>query len=505
MDIRHARLKLIDTILSSLVLGFASGIAFFALGPESPAIPAGIAGLAAVFLVSGCMSKKYRQISLVAAVFLFALFIGILRAEVAEPDTERFADSIGTTVAVEGIIESPPALKAAGQQFTLALSPTGGEKGQPPSILVTAGAYPELLYGDRISVSGKLELPENFMTDQGTEFDYISYLYKDDILYQIKYAHASVISHGNGNPVIAHLISVKKKIVESFGRILPAREADLLAGLDLGEKSSIDPGFRDDLVATGTIHIIALSGYNVTIVATFLQAILARIPLFGPAGAAVFGALGILFFVTMTGLQSSAVRAGIMALIALFARRKGRTYDAFRALIAAGFLMILWDPKYLVYDVSFGLSFLATLGILFAAPVLMQKLRRVPEKILFILPLRELMAATLGAQAGVLPFILYKMGTLSLISLPANILVLPAVPFAMGLGAFSGLVGTFSAGLAYPFSMLTHLLLKYITGIITLCARVPYASVIIEHFPLALCLLLYIVIGIAVYRSWRFV
>ena len=113
------------------------------------------------------------------------------------------------------------------------------------------------------------------------------------------------------------------------------------------------------------------------------------------------------------------------------------------------------------------------------------------------------MSVTLGAQLGVLPFILYKMGTLSIIALPANILILPAVPFAMGIGALAGLIGTFSIGLAYPAALVTHWLLKYITGLVMYFAKVPYASVVLKHFPIWLCLLLYAALVYWLYRAWK--
>ncbi len=421
-------------------------------------------------------SQKLKRIIYIV-VLGFAVLGVIFRYYSTRPDATRYQNSVGTSVSLEGIITEEPATKAYGQSFVLDVG--------KQSVLVDAGRDPTLAYGDKVTVTGVLELPQNFMTDQGTEFDYVSYLYKDNILYEMKKAKVAVLSHDNGNWLVARLIPVKNAVVQSFHRVLPGREADLLAGLNLGEKSNISKQFRDDLVTTGTIHIIALSGYNVTIIANVMRTVLPDI----------FGAIGIVLFVTMTGLQSSAIRAGIMALIGLFARAKGRTYDAFRALVLAAVLMLMWNPKYLLYDVSFQLSFLATLGILFITPILEQRLARIPKG------LRELMSVTLGAQLGVLPFILYKMGTLSLIALPANILILPAVPYAMGFGLLAGLVGSFSVMLAYPISFITHLLLKYITGMVTYFAKVPYASVMFHHFPLWLCLGLYAVLVFIIYRS----
>ncbi len=494
MDRSNAQATILDGLFFSLVAGFGSGIVLEAFISLPAYLLIGLA-CGSLIIGVGVRNNKRKQIAIFTAIFLFAVFLGGSRAGASRPDASYLADSVGTKVSVTGIIEQP-AQKASGTQFVLD-TPTG------VNISVTAGSTSELKYGDEVTVSGVLEKPQNFMTDQGTEFDYISYLYKDDILYQMRHASVAVISSGNGNWIIAHMIPIKQAIIGSFNRVLPSGDADLLAGLDLGEKSAIDSSLRNDLVTTGTIHIIALSGYNVTIIASAMRAFFSNILGLNSRVAGLFGALGIILFVVMTGLQSSAVRAGIMALIGLFARGRGHTYNAFRALVFAGFLMTLWNPKYLVYDVSFQLSFLATLGIIFITPVLERKFRRVPKKVLFVFPLRELMAVTLGAQVGVLPFILYKMGTLSLISLPANIIVLPAVEFTMGFGALAGLIGAFSLGFAYPVAWITSKLLHYITGMVSFFAKVPLASITLKHVPILLCLSLYGMICMLVFRAWQ--
>jgi competence protein ComEC len=499
----HERTKKLDTIFFSLVLGFCSGIIFDSLFTPTTPMLICIGVFAFVSLGVYFFSKTSRLILLGISIALVAALFGSYRAEIAKPDMERFSNAVGTKVSVEGLVAGKPSVKNGSQKFTLDVSPLRRGHGGNVSINVTAKDIPPVAYGDKVLVSGTLALPENFMTGQGIEFDYVSYLYKDDILYQLKNSTLAVESHGHGNWLVGKLIPVKDAIVTSFHRVLPGREADLLAGLNLGEKSNIDSAFRDDLVTTGTIHMIALSGYNVTVVANALRDLFVDILGLSARVASFAGGICIILFVVMTGLQSSAIRAGIMALIGLFARGKGRAYDAFRALILAGFIMILYDPKYLVYDVSFQLSFLATLGIIFVTPALEQKFARIPKKFLFIIPLREAMSVTLGAQLGVLPFILFKMGTLSIISLPANIMALPAVPFAMGIGMLAGLVGWFSPGIAYPFSIVTYGLLRYITGTIQFFAKVPYAAVVLKHFPLWLCLALYALLIWWLYNVWK--
>ncbi len=494
MDQRSNRAEIIDHLSFSLILGFASGIVFEAVVHVSPYVFIGIGIVCFVFGVF-LKAKSIQQKVLFGGIFIFAAFLGGSRLSASRPDPSVFAGVVGQAASITGMAEEP-IVKTTGVQFVF---------DTPSGVNISVSTVPgmHIHYGDAVTVSGPLELPQNFLTDQGTEFDYISYLYKDDILYVMRHANAEVLSSGHGNWIVAHLIPLKERIVQSFRRVLPEQDADLLAGLNLGEKSAIDKDFRNDLVATGTIHIIALSGYNVTIVANALRDFLVDVLGLSARIAGIFGGVGIVLFVVMTGLQSSAIRAGAMALIGLFARGKGRTYNAFRALLFAGFLMILWNPKYLVYDVSFQLSFLATLGIMFITPILEHSFRRVPRKILFIFTLRELMSVTLGAMLGVAPFILYKMGTFSFISLIANIAVLPAIPFAMGFGFLAGVVGWFSIGLAYPLAWVTSKLLLYVTTLVTFFAKIPYASVTLKHVSLLLCLSLYGIIVMLVFRAWR--
>ena len=478
--------------IGSAILGFCFGIVGFSFFKINPIH---IACVVFVCLVGWLVvrEKFYKNIFLGLFTFFLGFILGFLRMQIAVPDASYLSQKVGTKVSLTGIVEDY-SQKDSAQQFVVDVGGIG--------VLVKSGVYPVVAYGDSVRVEGSLKLPENFMTSQGTEFDYVSYLYKDDILFRIGNAKVFVVSHGHGNFIVASLNKMKDFIIDSFHKVLSPGEADLLAGLNLGEKSGVSNDFRNDLITTGTIHIIALSGYNVTIVATFLRRILSSLPSMSLRFINISGAFGVVFFVLLTGAQSSAVRAGIMALVALYGESSGHRYNAFRALVLSGLVMILYDPKYLVYDISFQLSFLATIGIIFITPIFQRMFVRLPEKFLWIFPIRELASATLGAQVGVLPFILYKTGNLSLISLPANIFVLPAIPFAMGFGALAGFMGIFSVWLARPFAFVTHLLLFYITHLIQFFAKIPLASVVLKNFPLWLCLVFYFFILIKILRDF---
>jgi competence protein ComEC len=208
------------------------------------------------------------------------------------------------------------------------------------------------------------------------------------------------------------------------------------------------------------------------------------------------GILAVLLFVLMTGASSTALRAGIMATLALIARATGRTYDVGRALVVAGVFMMLVNPFVLVYDVSFQLSFIATVAVIFFSP-------RIEKYFMWITKrfgLRDIVTVTSAAYIFVLPFILYKMGNLSIVALPTNILVLPFIPFTMLLGFLTGFAGLIWYLLAVPLGYISYLLLHYELSVISFFSKLPFASFSIPNFPLVLTVLIY---AYFIYRLFR--
>jgi competence protein ComEC len=190
----------------------------------------------------------------------------------------------------------------------------------------------------------------------------------------------------------------------------------------------------------------------------------------------------------MAGGASTAIRAGIMAILVLIARVTGRTYDVARALTLAGILMMIINPFVLVFDVSFQLSFIATIAVIFFTPKIEKYFQWIPKKF----NLRDVVSMTLAAYIFVLPFILYKMGNLSLVALPANILILPFIPLTMLLGFLTGIAGFLFYFLSVPFGYLAYFFLHYELSVISFFASLPFASFNISNFPLSLTIFIYL-------------
>jgi competence protein ComEC len=448
-------------------------------------------GLSFVVILLAHIFKKHKRTLLLFVVASIALIFGTLRMEIAENNIIKpFENEIGENVDFTGVIVDEVENRESNQRFVLEESETRSK------ILITTDLFPKYKYGDLVEVSGKLKTPENFTTDQGREFDYVSYLGKDGIFYTISFADISLLGHEAPSKVQEILFTFKSKLVENIGDVIPKPESIFMEGIALGGRSGMPSSLREEFVVTGTIHVIALSGYNITVVADGVQRILSNfLSRYVSLG---FGGVAVVLFVLMTGAHATAVRAGIMALLAVLARATGRENDISRALFLAGFFMILHNPYILAHDVSFQLSFIATLGIIYITPITERWFSFIKNR--WLQWFREIISTTLAAQIAVLPFIMYTMGSLSLISLPINILILPFIPLAMFIGFIVGIFGFVGTWLSLPFGFVGAKLLEVILSIIHLGANTPHASLDIREFPLWFLILIYLMIGFGIYR-----
>lgn len=452
-------------VYSVLFVGFLAFFVslFFSFVSKNQCLPAGRQGV-------------------VVCMFFVFFSVGIFRFHAVDvPPPKVFEEKVGEKKVFVGILIDEADSREENQKLNLKLS----EQGEETEVLVTVGLGSEFVYGDKIKVEGKLAKPENFETDTGKTFDYINYLRKDGIYYVMSYPKIEVLSSGHGNFLREILFKIKNAFLESIGRSVAPPESTLMGGLILGERSSFDSDLRQEFIDTGTIHIVALSGYNVTIVAEWFMKLLKSFP--ERIGISA-GIIAVFLFVIMSGANSTAIRAGIMATLALIARATGRNYDVGRALILTGVVMIIFNPFTLAFDVSFQLSFIATVAVIFLTPRVEKHFTWVTKRF----GLQDIVSVTFSAYIFVLPFILYKMGNLSLVALPANVLVLPFLPLTMLFGFVTGLVGILWYTLSVPFGILSTLLLKYELGVVHLFSSFSFASFAIPNFPLIVTILIYI-------------
>jgi len=437
--------------------------------------------ISCVLSIFSYVTKDKKFIFLAILCLFFSL--GIFRAFInIENEPKRIAeDLIDSKIEIEGYVKNYPEKRDRSLRFVF--KPDNFDF----NILVYVEKFDEIDYGDRLVISGKINNIKNFEGLGGRIFDYQNYLGKDNIYYQIYYPSINNLNINQGSFIKKHLYSLKEFFVNNINRIIPDPENVLLSGILLGEKSSFSDSLEDAFIKTGLIHIVVLSGYNISIVADSAMRILSFASI---TASSIFAGLFIFLFALLTGFGTATVRASIMAILVLTARITGRKYDILKALFLAGFVMVFINPKVIIYDPGFALSFMATLGLILLAPVISEKLYFIKGH-----TIRELLSATLSTQIFVLPILLYQIGQISIIAPISNIVILPFVPTTMFVGFLTSLLGAIPI-IGYIFGYITYLLLKLEILIVLFFSKLPFASIIIPKTPILIILFVYMVLGL---------
>jgi competence protein ComEC len=341
-------------------------------------------------------------------------------------------------------------------------------------LLINADIYPNYQYGDRLKVSCDLQAPKNF---KDSNFDYQMYLAKDNIFRLCNRPQIVLIEKNRGNKIYSAILGIKNKFEEKLSAIFPDPEGAYLKGLLLGGSGRMTKNLSDAFSKTGTTHTVAVSGYNVTIVAAFLMEVGILLGLWRQQVFS-FALLGIILFVLATGAPASAVRAGIMGSLVIWAMKEGRLANSENAILLAAAVMLAINPLLLRYDAGFQLSFLATLGIVYLSPLFEKFFERAGK----INILKETLFLSIAAQIFVLPVILSSFENLSLISPLANLLILPAIPYIMLGGFTAGIAGFIFIPLGKIIGFVPYLLLKWELFIVQWLANLPWAALEIKNF-----------------------
>lgn len=343
------------------------------------------------------------------------------------------------------------------------------------SIKVQTDRYIKYEYGQILLIRGKLSSPFNFSNDNGRVFDYINFLLKDGIYLEIKKPKITILEGNDGNKLFRTLFKIKKGFIENLNKALGEPHASLAGGLVVGEKSALGNELLDDFRKVGLIHIIVLSGYNITIIADSIRRILSFLP---RNISLIIGSFGIILFGILVGGGATVIRSCIMAIIAITGDILRKDYKVSKALFIAGAFMLIHNPLILFYDPSFQLSFLATLGLITLSSPIEKKLLFITERF----GIRALIASTLATQIFVSPYILYLMGQLSIIGIIVNILVLPIIPITMFFIAITGILGFVSNIFSVFFGFISHFLLSYELFIVKIFSHLPFAYIDIPKF-----------------------
>lgn len=450
------------------------------------AVPVTLLLIGAFLFVVPLLFKPGSLIKIVAVAGV-GLLLGWWRYElVIDLPSNLISNWVDQTVAVQGKVASDPEQLGSRQQFQFKVDQVEGR----PSfgkILLTTWPLPVYRYGD--GLEGKVAISAPTVS---YDFDYAAYLRKDGVYALGNVIEEITVLQEAGFSLLGSLYQLKHWLAEKVNQFLPDPHNALMNGLLLGIRTQMSDKFKNALKYSGTTHIIALSGFNVTIVAGFFLYLLRRAP---RRWGLVLAAVGVLLFVLMTGASSSVVRAAIMGWIMLLAALWGRRRSIANAVIVAAAVMVAINPYVLQYDVGFQLSVAATVGLIFFTPRLLLLFQFIPTV------LKEVIATSAGAIVATLPLIVFHFGGFSLVALAANALVVPLVPITMFLG-FS-LVLVFAL---LPFLQFLNLIVLGATGLLTTIinffGNFPYSFIEVPQLPPILPVVYYLLLIIAVYY-WR--
>ncbi len=323
---------------------------------------------------------------------------------------------------------------------------------------ITILALPEsgYQYGELLSMTGTINPPDS-AAGGGTSGN--AYMFTPKI---------TVLAEHRGFWLREWMINIKLAILQKFREVLPEDHAALLGGIAFGSKVSFKQELKDAMALSGTTHLIAVSGYNITIVIVAVSDACRRF--FSRRTTFIAAVVGLVLFMFMVGAQASAVRAAIMGFLALVARQMGEQFSMRNAIIFTAVFMAFLDPTILTGNLSFILSFLSLAGIVYLGPPL-KKLLRYPEKDAHgLFDWKENAATTLSAQLAVMPVLINSFGRFSCMAIAANILILSTVPLTMFFGLLLALAGFVSRYLAFFPGTLVGLMLAYQLFVIRLFA-----------------------------------
>ncbi len=434
------------------------------------------------------------------AVLLAAIAFGAWRYPLPpagfSPDDIAFHNDRGE-ISFHAVVSSLPVSNERTTSFRAELSP-GVSTGSPPFLgRIQVQTFPgmDIRYGDLIWIAGEPESPP-----EEESFSYKDYLARQGIQTLVAFPNIEVISPRHGNPLLAALYTLRLRGYTVINQILPQPQAALLNGILLG----LDQDLPDDLTRafqqTGTAHIIAISGFNIAIVSAFFYWLLRLIA--SRWKAAFFSILAVFLYALLVGAEPAVMRAAVMGSMAILGTQIGRRGAGVNTLVFTAAIMCLFNP-YLLWDVSFQLSFAATLGLIVIGNPLLRwfsgwlegrmhpgKARAIAE------PVGEFFLLTLAAQIATLPLMAWHFHQVSLSAILANPLILPAQPLVMTLGAVAMLGGMIALPLGEVLGWIALPFLAYTTAVVQGFAKLPGSLKISESGTSWLLVLLAIAAGV---------
>jgi len=472
-------------------LSFIGGI-FFSSFFAPPIIFLWAGLIFGIFLISVFWTRKTLAILGFCLLFLTA---GIWRYQMVElgirnNELRKYNDQ-EKIITLKGLVVKEPDIREKSVKLTIQPENLNGR------VLITTNRYPQYQYGDKLKITGKLKTPLEFAASKEAsiapagreDFNYQDYLKKDGIYSVMDFPKIELIEKNQGNLIYAKILTFKEKLRESIEQNLSPPQSSILGAIILGDKRKISEEWKTKLNFAGVRHITAISGLHVTILTSILMTILIGFG-FWRQQAFWFSIILITLFIIMTGLQPSAIRAGIMGGLFLLGQYLGRFSVSSRSIVFAAAIMLFQNPLLLKLDVGFQLSFLAVMGIIYLMPIFHDYfLKWLPIKWLqkfwwlSWLPIKSIgsiLVMTFSAYFFTLPILIYNFGYFSLIAPITNVLILPSLPFIMGLGFIFGLTGIIFQPVGWLLSWPCWLLLTYLIKIVDWLSSFSWSAYTLE-------------------------
>ncbi|MDO8578731.1 MAG: DNA internalization-related competence protein ComEC/Rec2 [Dehalococcoidales bacterium] len=464
------------------------------------------AGLIPLFLLFFLPDRRKFLILLTACVFIFIGGSAYYQWRLPAADANHLQFYNGQDeIEINGIVSGDPEQTDKSIQLQVSASTLNAAakkvSGNVLVIIPKPVANSTYGYGDLLRVKGKLETPPSI---EG--FDYKAYLNNHGI-YSIMYSpEVQIIEKAHGFKPLALVYQLRESLSRSLARTLPEPQASLAQGIILGLRGNIPTDVENQFIRTGTAHLLAISGVNLTIMAAMLISL----------GVAVFGRryqiyawlaiFAIWFYALITGFQPPVVRAAIMASIFLVAELLGRQRSAVGSLILAATLMVIFTPQ-LVHDASFQLTVMSMVGLVLVAPPLQSLSKRLIEATLpdkfadFFVPVADSLVVSLGSIIAIWPLIAFYFGIVSWIGPIATLLTVAAMPAIIVAGSACGVLGIFVLPLSQFTAWFVWLFLSYVLLIVRIADYVPFTQV--HPFPYQWIFAYYSVLALSLcaYRS----
>jgi len=434
-------------------------------------------GVLLIFFLRG----KRWQVFLPLAFLLGATRLALVMTPPVPGDLAYYNDT-SRKAWVTGVIDAPLDVRETYVLVKLRVTALDFGAGDQPvhgTLLLRVNIAEDLRYGSVIRARGLIKTPP-----ESEEFSYREYLARQDIHSIMNVYQATLLPFNEANPLAALLFRAKKGLLQRTYRLFPDPEASLMAGILLGEDRGMTVALTEAFKNTGTSHIIAISGFNIAIIAGIFLTLFSR--LFGKRIGGVLSILAIVGYTILVGADPSVVRAAIMGTLSILAAQAGRRNFALNTLLGVAFIMACVNPL-ILGDVGFQLSFAATLGLVLYAQSMQDGLSAFLRRFLSLEivekltgPLSDYVLLTLAAQITTVPVMVYHFKRLSFVSLLVNPLILPVQPPIMILGGLAALASRIYFPLGQALAYITLPFPAYTIRMVELFSKIPNGVVTLD-------------------------